>query len=86
MPYAARDSAGRWLAVVVFIAAAKHLKARNQWIGCTRRALPDDHKRAINPRCERTSTTPWLRPPRSFPPSTSEPHRSSNDREEPGSA
>ncbi len=34
--YAAIDSSGRWLAVLVFGAAAKHLKARDQWIGWTR--------------------------------------------------
>lgn len=34
--YAALDSSGRWLAVLVFSAAAKHLKARDQWIGWTR--------------------------------------------------
>lgn len=33
MFYAAVDSTGRWLAVLVFCAAAKHLKARDQWIG-----------------------------------------------------
>jgi hypothetical protein len=35
MFYAAVDSNGRWLAVLVFCAAAKHLKARDQWIGWT---------------------------------------------------
>ena len=34
--YAAVDRSGRWLAVLVFSAAAKHLKARDQWIGWTR--------------------------------------------------
>jgi hypothetical protein len=34
--YAALDASGRWLAVLVFSAAAKHLKARDQWIGWTR--------------------------------------------------
>jgi hypothetical protein len=34
--YAAVDASGRWLAVLVFSAAAKHLKARDQWIGWTR--------------------------------------------------
>jgi len=36
MLYAAVDPSGRWLAVLVFSAAAKHLKARDQWIGWTR--------------------------------------------------
>jgi hypothetical protein len=36
MLYAALDSSGRWLAVLVFSAAAKHLQARDQWIGWTR--------------------------------------------------
>ena len=36
MLYAASDSSGRWQAVLVFSAAAKHLKARDQWIGWTR--------------------------------------------------
>lgn len=34
--YAAVDPSGRWLAVLVFNAAAKHLKARDQWIGWNR--------------------------------------------------
>lgn len=36
MFYAAVDGQGRWLAVLVFSAAAKHLKDRDQWIGWTR--------------------------------------------------
>jgi hypothetical protein len=36
MFYAAVDGGGRWLAVLVFSAAAKHLKHRDQWIGWTR--------------------------------------------------
>lgn len=36
MLYAAVDSSGRWLAVLVFSAAAKHLKHRDRWIGWTR--------------------------------------------------
>lgn len=36
MFYAAVDGQGRWLAVLVFSAAAKHLKQRDQWIGWTR--------------------------------------------------
>jgi hypothetical protein len=36
MLYAAVDPSDRWLAVLVFSAAAKHLKARDQWIGWTR--------------------------------------------------
>lgn len=36
MFYAAMDGEGRWLAVLVFSAAAKHLKHRDQWIGWTR--------------------------------------------------
>lgn len=36
MLYVAMDSSGRWLAVLVFSAAAKHLKTRDQWIGWTR--------------------------------------------------
>ena len=35
MLYAAVDSSGRWLAVLVFAAAAKHLKHRDRWIGWT---------------------------------------------------
>lgn len=35
MHYAAVDRRGRWRAVLVFSAAAKHLKARDQWIGWT---------------------------------------------------
>ena len=31
--YLARDGAGQWVAVLVFSAAAKHLKHRDQWIG-----------------------------------------------------
>lgn len=34
--YAAVDPTGRWLAVLVFNAAAKHLKHRDRWIGWTR--------------------------------------------------
>ncbi len=36
MFYAAVDGQGHWLAVLVFSAAAKHLKHRDQWIGWTR--------------------------------------------------
>jgi len=36
MFYAAVDGRGHWLAVLVFNAAAKHLKHRDQWIGWTR--------------------------------------------------
>ena len=36
MLYAAVDSSGRWLAVLIFCAAAKHLKHRDRWIGWTR--------------------------------------------------
>lgn len=36
MFYAAVDGRGRWLAVLVFSAAAKHLKYRDQWIGWPR--------------------------------------------------
>lgn len=36
MLYAALDASGRWLAVLVFSAAAKHLKYRDRWIGWTR--------------------------------------------------
>ena len=36
MLYAAVDPSGRWLAVLVFSAAAKHLKHRDQWIHWTR--------------------------------------------------
>ena len=36
MLYAAVDSSDRWLAVLVFSAAAKHLKHRDRWIGWTR--------------------------------------------------
>lgn len=36
MLYAAVDASHRWLAVLVFSAAAKHLKHRDQWIGWTR--------------------------------------------------
>ena len=34
--YAAVDAQGRWLALLLFSAAAKHLKHRDQWIGWTR--------------------------------------------------
>ncbi len=34
--YAAVDRRGRWLALLLFSAAAKHLKHRDQWIGWTR--------------------------------------------------
>ncbi len=34
--YAAVDTHGRWLALLLFSAAAKHLKHRDQWIGWTR--------------------------------------------------
>jgi hypothetical protein len=34
--YAAVDSQGHWLALLLFSAAAKHLKHRDQWIGWTR--------------------------------------------------
>ena len=34
--YAAVDGRGHWLAVLIFSAAAKHLKHRDQWIGWTR--------------------------------------------------
>jgi hypothetical protein len=34
--HAATDGQGRWLAVLVFNAASKHLKHRDQWIGWTR--------------------------------------------------
>lgn len=33
--YIARDASGRWLAILVFSTAAKHLKHRDQWIGWT---------------------------------------------------
>jgi hypothetical protein len=33
--YVATDSRGQWLALLVFNAAAKHLKCRDQWIGWT---------------------------------------------------
>lgn len=36
MSYAAVDAHGHWLALLVFSAAAKHLKHRDQWIGWTR--------------------------------------------------
>lgn len=36
MYYAAVDSQGHWLALLLFSAAAKHLKHRDQWIGWTR--------------------------------------------------
>ena len=36
MYYAAVDARGRWLALLLFSAAAKHLKHRDQWIGWTR--------------------------------------------------
>lgn len=36
MHYAAVDASGTWLAVLIFSAAAKHLKHRDQWIGWTR--------------------------------------------------
>jgi hypothetical protein len=36
MFYAAVDAQGRWLALLLFNAAAKHLKHRDQWIGWTR--------------------------------------------------
>jgi hypothetical protein len=36
MCYAAVDAQGKWLALLLFSAAAKHLKHRDQWIGWTR--------------------------------------------------
>lgn len=36
MYYAAVDAQGRWLALLLFSAAARHLKHRDQWIGWTR--------------------------------------------------
>jgi hypothetical protein len=36
MCYAAVDAQGNWLALLIFSAAAKHLKHRDQWIGWTR--------------------------------------------------
>lgn len=36
MYYAAVDAQGRWVALLLFSAAAKHLKHRDQWIGWTR--------------------------------------------------
>jgi len=36
MYYAAVDAQGRWLALLLFSAAAKHLQHRDQWIGWTR--------------------------------------------------
>jgi hypothetical protein len=36
MYYAAVDAPGNWLALLLFSAAAKHLKHRDQWIGWTR--------------------------------------------------
>jgi hypothetical protein len=36
MYYAAVDGRGRWVALLLFSAAAKHLKHRDQWIGWTR--------------------------------------------------
>jgi hypothetical protein len=36
MYYAAVDAQGRWLALLLFSAAAKHLKHRDQWMGWTR--------------------------------------------------
>jgi len=35
--YVAADALGQWLALLVFTAAAKHLKAREQWIGWAER-------------------------------------------------
>ena len=37
--YVALDAQGRWLALLVFSAAAKHLKHRDRWIGWTNRQL-----------------------------------------------
>src|SRR5690242_6797274 len=34
--YAAVDAKGRWVALLLFSAAAKHLKHRDRWIGWTR--------------------------------------------------
>ena len=34
--YAAVDAQGRWVALLLFSAAAKHLKHRDQWMGWTR--------------------------------------------------
>ncbi len=31
--YLARDTVGQWVAVLIFSAAAKHLKHRDEWIG-----------------------------------------------------
>ena len=36
MYYAAVDAQGRWVALLLFSAAAKHLRHRDQWIGWTR--------------------------------------------------
>ena len=36
MYYAAVDAQGQWLALLLFSAAARHLKHRDQWIGWTR--------------------------------------------------
>ena len=36
MSYAAVDGRGNWLAVLLFSAAAKHLKPRDRWFGWTR--------------------------------------------------
>ena len=33
--YIVTDAQGQWRAVLIFAAAAKHLKARDQWIGWT---------------------------------------------------
>jgi hypothetical protein len=33
--YVVTDAQGRWLALLLFTAAAKHLKCRDQWIGWT---------------------------------------------------
>ncbi len=49
--YIARDAAGQWLAVLIFSAAAKHLKQRDQWIGWSeeqrRRRHLDPHKTTL---------------------------------------
>jgi Domain of unknown function (DUF4338) len=36
MYYVAVDAQGRWVALLLFSAAARHLKHRDQWIGWTR--------------------------------------------------
>ena len=59
--YAAVDAQGQWLAVLLFSAAAKHLKHRDRWIGWTR--AQRDRRRSLVANNSRFLILPHVRLP-----------------------